>query len=83
MEDGLQFRIWKPEDQRLLKRYHPCQVEAAIAEVKAGKSVSIAAKDNGVPRRSLYRKLKNLSEGKSDVFPVINIHSHGNTEGKL
>ena len=51
---------------RMRKQYSPSQMMAAVEDVENGKSVSSAAKDHGVPLRSLYRKLKNRSSAQDE-----------------
>lgn len=51
---------------RMRKQYSPGQMLAAVADVEGGKSVSSAARDHGIPLRSLYRKLKSRSSAPDD-----------------
>ncbi|XP_076464302.1 uncharacterized protein LOC143296310 isoform X3 [Babylonia areolata] len=45
-------------------QYTASQISAAIQDVEMGKSISKAAKDNGVPFTSLYRKVKARSSSQ-------------------
>lgn len=53
-------------------QYSQSQITAAILDVEMGKSISKAARDNGVPFTSLYRKVKahSLQQTEDDPPPL-------------
>lgn len=52
-------------------QYSQSQITAAILDVEMGKSISKAAKDNGVPFTSLYRKVKARSLQQAEDEPQL------------